>query len=159
VIASAEIYDPVTGQWRSTGSLNQARTQQQAVLLKDGRVLIAGGINGGDALSSAELYDPATESWSTTGNMTEARISFTLRLLNNGQGLAVGGYNFEFSCDAQRSAELYDPATGTWRATAGPAEARSGHAAAELSNGRVAVSGGANCAYNSTKSVELYDAN
>src|SRR5437870_12773521 len=48
------------GQWEYTGSLNTARFHQTAALLPDGRVLVAGGEDGRDALASAELYDPAT---------------------------------------------------------------------------------------------------
>ncbi len=59
-LASAEIFDPGTGMFSLTGSLNVARGDQTAVLLKTGTVLVTGG---GDAynnsLGSAELYEPA----------------------------------------------------------------------------------------------------
>jgi hypothetical protein len=50
---SAEIYDPLTGLWRSTGSLVTGRRQHAAALLNDGRVLVVGGYQ---ALKTAELY-------------------------------------------------------------------------------------------------------
>jgi hypothetical protein len=60
---SAELYDPVTGTWSATGSLNAARIAYSTTLLPNGKVLIAGGVNGDfdsyvESLSSAELYDP-----------------------------------------------------------------------------------------------------
>jgi len=51
-LATAEIYDPVSGNFTSTGSLNQARQCHTATLLPNGQVLIAGGMG----ISSAELY-------------------------------------------------------------------------------------------------------
>ncbi len=53
--ASAELYDPVRGKWSFTGSMTVARTGQGAVLLHDGRVLVAGG--DGKTPSTAELYN------------------------------------------------------------------------------------------------------
>jgi hypothetical protein len=59
-IARAETYDPSFGAWSGTADLNEARAQHRAVVLPDGRVLVAGGIGFGSAgyLASAELYTP-----------------------------------------------------------------------------------------------------
>jgi hypothetical protein len=52
----AEIYDPSSGAWSATGSLNQARAQHAAASLLDGRVLVAGGNFGSIVLNSAEVF-------------------------------------------------------------------------------------------------------
>jgi hypothetical protein len=60
--ASAEIYNPATDAWINTfGPMTSMRAQQQAVLLPDGKVLVAGGntdFNGVTDGLTAELFDP-----------------------------------------------------------------------------------------------------
>jgi hypothetical protein len=61
-LASAELYDPKTGQFSPTGSMGTVREVPTATLLPDGRVLVAGGDDGSSTnfspLASAELYQP-----------------------------------------------------------------------------------------------------
>jgi hypothetical protein len=54
-LTSAELYDPVTGVWSTTGSLATGRGSHTATLLPNGKVLVSGGYNAGP-LASAELY-------------------------------------------------------------------------------------------------------
>ncbi len=63
-----------------------------ATLLPNGKVLVAGGFNGGfTILTSAELYDPASGSWTATGSLNTARAYHTATLLPNGKVLVAGG--------------------------------------------------------------------
>ena len=55
-LATAEVYDPETGEWSATGNLVAPRLSHTATLLPDGRVLLAGGAAGSS--SSTELYEP-----------------------------------------------------------------------------------------------------
>lgn len=71
---AAELYDPTTGGWSYTGSLNQGRAGAILVKLHDGRVLaISGLIQGGNTYTtSSEIYDPASGRWTFTGNVNHA---------------------------------------------------------------------------------------
>ncbi len=73
-----------------------------------------------------------------TGSLATARVVHTATLLPNGKVLVAGGDN----CETLASAELYDPASGTWTTTGSLATARYGHTATLLPNGKVLVAGG-----------------
>ncbi len=89
-ISAAERYDPATGKFTPTGSLNNGRYFHTATLLNNGQVLVAGG---GAHLASAELYDPASGTFSLTGSLNTGRTDHSAVLLNNGEVLAAGGYD------------------------------------------------------------------
>src|SRR5947207_2438884 len=104
--------------FNNTGPLNTARYLHTATLLPNGKVLVAGGQNGGGFLVSSELYDPAAGTWAaTTGPLNTARYAHTATLLPNGKVLVAGGQN---GGGYLGSSELYDPAAGTWAPTTGP---------------------------------------
>ncbi len=167
VLASAELYDPATGRFSSTGPMTTPRAGHSAALLSDGRVLITGGeIEVGDLatpLASAELYDPARGTFSATGSMTVARFNHTSTTLAGGKVLIAGGGGpagttaSGLSADPGiPSAELYDPASGTFASTGSMSVGRYWQTATPLADGRVLIAGG-NDGNGPLVSAELYD--
>jgi len=134
-------------EFQQTGSLATARSSQTATLLPSGKVLVAGGDDGG----SCELYDPASGTWATTGSLIVPRGAHTATLLLTGKVLVAGGAGVS-------TTELYDPATGTWSATGSLAQARFFHTATLLADGKVLVAAGFDTSFNGVlRSAELYD--
>ncbi len=154
---TAELYDPAAGTWSLTGNLKAITSGFTATLLANGKVLIAGGYGLNSASNTAELYDPATETWSLTGGLKTARYWHTATLLENGQVLVTGGSDDGDLASTLASAELYDPVTGQWSATANLNRTRIFHTATLLADGKVLVTGGYNWPPESLTSVELYD--
>jgi hypothetical protein len=137
-LTSAELYNPSTGTFSFTGSLNTGRYGHTATRLNNGKVLIAGGTNNSTALSSAELYDPVTGTFTVTGSLPCACGS-SPTLLANGMVLFSGGFD---GTNAVSSAELYDPNSGTFVPTGSLNVARAGPSSTLLGNGKVLIAGG-----------------
>src|SRR5262245_16065263 len=148
----------------ATGSMTVPRNGHTATLLPNGKVLIAGGENieygrSETVWARAELYDPSTGTFSATGNMTSPRLMHTATLLPNGKVLIAGGTaggsdNFK----GLASAEIYDPASGTFMPASSMTTARAWHSATLLVDGRVLIAGGLEENFGSFKnSGELYD--
>ena len=135
-----------------TGSMANTRATHTATLLTNGMVLAAGGVaetsTNNDVISSAELFNPATATWTLTGSLDTARQDHTATLLTNGLVLVAGGFNVHAGFyGVLSSAELFNPATGTWTTISSMSTNRYGHTATLLNNGMVLVAGG----YNNTK--------
>jgi hypothetical protein len=139
-LATAEIFDPATGDWSATGPLNYARYGAASVTLADGRILIVGS-SGGDgsvtvdpaAFDSAEIYDPETGRFSLAGTLPDIDRSAlvamgvalpdgnpqpadngTLVALNDGGALLIGhGGWWKHQGEVTRSFR-FDPLTEGW---------------------------------------------
>src|SRR5215475_9250839 len=107
--------------------MNNSKRVSYAVILIQAACL-APAANGGNGFIS-------------TGNLTTPRYNHTATLLADGRVLAAGGAYEGFDTDLS-SAELYDPATGTWSVTGSLASVRESHTATLLPNGKVLVAGG-----------------
>jgi hypothetical protein len=135
-VSGSEIYNPATGTWTATGSLNVSRAEAATLLLDDGEVLTAGGYNNTGSsnpntyLTSAELYDPSTQVWTTTASMSVgAGLPSPPALLTNGDALVANDVQFYIG-------------SATWSATGPlPTIANGPTKAVALANGNVLGTG------------------
>lgn len=131
---------PSGGTWINTVDLPVARYNHSAILLEDGRVLIAGGSPAQNPeTADCQLYDPAIATWTGTGSLKIARATNLAVRLNDERVLIAGGN----SISSSTTAELYDPTTGIWSVTGNMTHDHLGGAITLLQDGRALVTGGA----------------
>jgi hypothetical protein len=149
IINTAELFDPTSGNFTVTSPMNVARHIHTATLLRNGKVLIAGGHGG---WNTAELFDPASGTFTSISPMNFARYHHTATVLPSGKVLLAGGFdansldnNGQFS----DTAELFDPASGTFTVVANSQGIpnrmtlpRFAHTATLLPSGKVLIAGG-----------------
>ncbi|HYL92319.1 MAG TPA: kelch repeat-containing protein [Alphaproteobacteria bacterium] len=137
--SGAELYDPVTNRFTTTGKMTVPRTKFGAALLPDGRVLIAGGQTGGawgPKVTSTQIYDPSSGMF-TAGpelNIKRFKLAKGVVTLKDGRVLIAGGAD---------QPEIYDPTSGAF--TPIPGNRLDGFCfstATLLSNGQVLLAGG-----------------
>lgn len=129
---SAEAYDPVTGGFASTGSLNQAREYHVAVALQSGDILVAGGRDGKTDLASAELFNTTVSTFTYTGSMSYAHFGGSISLLPTGKAVVAEG----------ATSEVYDPIARTFSVAGSLVAPRRFHTAGVVSSGKVLLAGG-----------------
>jgi hypothetical protein len=127
------------------------RAGHTATLLRDGKVLLAGGDSTG---TSAELFDPVSNSTTFTGSMEHSRSGHCAVLLDSGKVLVLGG---EDSVNSVANAELYDPVTGMFSSVGNMTTSRWQPTATLLQNGKVLVVGGADDNNDVLQTAELFD--
>ena len=143
--SGVELYDPVSGRFAAGGATTSPHSYHTATLLNDGTVLIAGGLNGGQSSSAAEIYSPTTGQFTKTASLGTPREGHTATLLPDGRVLIAGGVEASSSsaATALNTAEIFDPASGTFSPTSRPMAAeRYAHYAVLLGTGEVLIGGG-----------------
>lgn len=135
---SAELYDPLSGQWSAVSSPQSPWYGHASIQLNDGKVLVVGG----EISSKAEIFTPSTRTWSIAANPVAWHLFPKATLLDDGKVLLTGiGVT---SMGAAVAAEIYDPALNVWRTTGSMNASRLSHSLTLLPNGEVlAVGGGA----------------
>lgn len=140
-LGTAERWSPTTKKWRRAGKLAQPRHGHTASLLRDGRVLVAGGIGSGRhrMLSSVEIWNPRTNRFKTITPMNHARSDHVAVTLKDGRVFVAGGLK---GIHALKSAEVWHPKQGRWLDGGTMKDARVDLGITLLPDNRVLVSGG-----------------
>lgn len=102
--ASTELYNIVNGTFTAAGSMSVGRFKlpDALALLKDGRLVVAGGNE------HVEIYNPATGSFGVaSGQLDAGRFYSTATSLLDGRVLIAGGYDLDIAATAQ--AWVYAP--------------------------------------------------
>jgi Galactose oxidase, central domain len=168
-LASAEFFDPSSGQFIATGIASSSRASAAAAAFSPTQLLLAGGFSGsaviadysldlnGKELGSAEVFDESSGAFSRTGSMAAARMGFTATTLNSGKILVAGG--LDNHGNVLDTAELYDPVAQKFTPVANAmSDRRIAHTATLLASGKVLVTGGAtNLSGDTTNSADIYD--
>ena len=144
VHTSAEIYDPATGEWTSTGDLAEGRRKHLlAVPAWRFQCWLAGGteLTGFEAIRTSEIWDPDSGTWNSTGSINTGRTEAAWTALPDGRVVLTGGVDTK-RLKRLDSVEIYDPATGQWTPAAPMSTERTLHTATTLLDGRALVTGG-----------------
>jgi N-acetylneuraminic acid mutarotase len=142
-----------TGTWTSLSDPIHAHEAASVAVLKDGRILIAGGllIRGRNSSPSAEtqIYNPKTDTWAAAAPMPSTRTQGTAIRMADGSVLVIGGISGDPPPIGSTqfppfvAPMLYRPQTNEWVAVPEiPNGVGSGFVATLLTDGRVLVVGG-----------------
>jgi hypothetical protein len=130
-----------TGLWEGAPDLDTARQGATATVLKNGKILICGGIAGGAAVGTTLLFDPSTRAYTPTGSLAVPRHAHQATRLKDGNVLVTGG--FSAGTGQLASAELYNWMTGAWSLLpASMSSRRQDHTATLTNSGNVLLVGG-----------------
>ena len=139
----AQVYDPESSSFAPAGQY--AGPDDIGVWacapLADGRVLIAGSVFGSSP-ARTELFDPFTGSFTLTGSTVRGSglLVSPATPLMNGNVLFAGGDDSN-TASGYATAEVYNPATGTFSFTGSMTTSRFDHTQTLLPDGTVLVAG------------------
>jgi N-acetylneuraminic acid mutarotase/pimeloyl-ACP methyl ester carboxylesterase len=139
--ATAEVYDPSTGEWTYTAqAMNVARAGHTTALLSDGNVLIIGGTTTSNTkTSSVELFNPSTGTFAQLSSLSSANGAGPGHAFNVGNDKIV----YIYRSDSVADVETFNYATKLWtQSNATVPSGGWGPAMALLNDGRIFVCGG-----------------
>lgn len=155
-VKTAEVWTAGSDQWEFTDDMMVERFSHSMVVLRDGRVLSAGGRDlKNTGTNKADIWDPKTGNWISAADMIEAHESFPMVLLNDGRVIVAGGSARDYN--PTNLAEIYDPNTDSWMQIGGMSVERIWHTGTLLSDGRVLFVGGGDPDGPYIKNAEIYD--
>ncbi|MBI4679411.1 MAG: fibronectin type III domain-containing protein [Elusimicrobia bacterium] len=180
-IATFNVFNPRTNTWDTANEDDGShdlpsggRYNHTATVLKDGRVLVCGGQNGGAALGSCDVFTPDYDEssadnesdWAAGPSLLSGRANHTATMLFNGEVFVTGGWNPAVTPNYTPLSERFRPdcsaPTGCWTPARPLNEGRAYHSATAMSDGKVIIAGGNNAKNFEAnrgflQTVEVYD--
>lgn len=170
-IATAEVWDPETGQFQDSGTLDAGRVFHTASLLPDGRVLVVGGFGTDETreptlFDTAVAWDPATASFAEVGSMAVGRLGHRATVLPDGTVLITSGQGYEGGAPDPEAdvgpslvtlIEVFDPVTSSFSTAGRLSEGRQYHTTTGLPDGRVVLIGGGDHEGEALAGVEIWE--
>ncbi|GEM_PF-4766440 len=162
--STTEFYDPATGKFKLGPALRINLEDFAAVALNDGSLMVIGGITNSDKelpVKTAEILKKGT--WKTLKHkMSIPRAAPCAAVMTAGpkaeQVLIAGGTDTSEFAPQLASAELYNPATGTFTLTSNQMnQGRSYAVCTALNDGTVLITGGIDNNGNAYDTAEIYN--
>lgn len=146
-VSTIYVFDTVTEQWSTAGSMPSGRVRgSAAAAVYDGKIYILGGNtqgHAGGAVNWFDRYDPVSKDWDVLESAPHARDHFSAVVVN-GKLVAAAGRTTEqpnpFK-NAVKATDVYDFATRSWSEGRDIPTARAGALAAAAGD-EVLVAGG-----------------
>jgi hypothetical protein len=111
LLKTAELWDPRTERWSSTGSLTLARSGFALTALPDGRAAVSGGLGEGtfQTTEAVEIWDPARGTWSPGPPLAQERAGHQLVHVGDNTFLVVGTFRSSPEAFPETTWELWRP--------------------------------------------------
>lgn len=155
-LASAELFDPTTGVWRSAAPMTLGRGGHAGARLGDGRVIEVGGWVGPQRYTATtEIFDPVDGRFQPGPVLPVAAEGIAAVSLADGSVLVTGG---QTDPGRATSTAVVIGRDGAQLRPVGPmGQARFKHTMVALSSGRVLVIGGTSDDRERLATTEIYD--
>lgn len=153
-----DIFDPATGAWTQGAPPPREIHHMQAIAI-DGQLWVLGAFTGGfpeeQPLTHVLVYDPATDRWSEGAEVPAPRRRGAAGVVvHDGLVYLVGGNTRGHMAGFVPWLDVFDPATGTWRALADAPHARD-HFHAVVIDGRIYAAGGRRTSHDTGETMSL----
>ena len=151
-LATAEIFEIATGQWKSVNEMSSKREIHCGVTLADGRAMIIGGADTRRVnLKTTEILDSSSGEWIKGPKMKKKRYKHSCATLNDGTVIVAGGADI----GVVATAEISGPSLDEFALTGEMNEGRALFTLTVLSDGKVLAVGGSSKNTQDTDSAEL----
>lgn len=150
-LKTTEVFDPATRSFSAGPDLLQARSSHSQTRLKDGRYLLAGGVDDKNIPTAAcEIYDPKTGRFSAVSSLAYKRTFHQSILMDDGRVIVIGGFaDMGAILSAQKAlesgvaqTEIFNPATNRWTLGGRLRYGRGAPGAQNIGNGYILIIGG-----------------